>query len=120
MLPLVSCPASQSMQVCLPTCVAGSTWFWCGWRGVGYGAPLDDLEFLSALTIIAYPRRRSRQRLWTLVGDRGARICLPPPPPIPFPRTTVLVSIPSLLTEEYFRRRPARPQPAGPLDPAFL
>ena len=32
----------------------------------------------------------------------------------PFPRTTVLVPILSLLTEDRFRGRPARPQPAGP------
>ena len=37
-----------------------------------------------------------------------------PPNPSPFPRTTVRVPILSLLTEEYFRGRSARPRPAGP------
>ena len=36
-----------------------------------------------------------------------------PPPPSPFPRTTVLVPIPSRPTGEYFRGRPARPLPFG-------
>ena len=39
-------------------------------------------------------------------------VSLSPPPP--FPRITVRVPILSLLTEEYFRGRSARPCPAGP------
>ena len=37
-----------------------------------------------------------------------------PPPPSLFPLTTVRVPISSLLTEDYFRGRSARPHPAGP------
>ena len=102
------------MKVFPPTCEARSTWFGCGWRGVGDGAPLDDMEVLYASTGVAFPRRNSRRRSWTLVNDCGARLCLPPPPPSPFPHTTILVPIPSLLTEEYFLVRPARPYPAFP------
>ena len=43
----------------------------------------------------------------------GARLSSAPPPPFPFPRTTVLVPIPSLPTGEYFRGRPACPLPVG-------
>ena len=46
------------MKVFPPTYVAGSTWFRCGWRGVGDGAPLDGLEFLDASTGVAYLRER--------------------------------------------------------------
>ena len=69
MLSLVSCTSSRSMQVCPPTCAAGSTWYGCGWRGVGDSAPLDDLEVLDASTDVAYPRRRIKRRPWTLVDD---------------------------------------------------
>ena len=41
-------------------------------------------------------------------------VCPPPPLPSPFSRTTVLVPMPSLLTEEYFGGSPARPRPAAP------
>ena len=43
---------------------------------------------------------QSRSKTWT--------------PPSPFPRTTVLFPLLSLLTEEYFHGRSARPCPAGP------
>ena len=39
--------------------------------------------------------------------------------PSPFPRTTVLVPIPSILTEDFFRGRPARPEPNGTLGPGL-
>ena len=39
-----------------PTCADGSTWFGCEWRGVGDGAPLDDLEVLDSLLDVASPK----------------------------------------------------------------
>ena len=38
------------------TCAARSTWFGCGWRGVGDGSPLDDREVLNASTGVASPK----------------------------------------------------------------
>ena len=83
MLPLVSCPEYRSMKVCSHTCAAGSTWFGCELRGVGDGAPLNAIDVLNASIGVAYPRRKIRRHLWTLVNDRGARPYLTPPPPFP-------------------------------------
>ena len=55
------------------------------------------------------------RRSSSLFDSCGARLSVcPPPPPCAFPRTTVLVPILSLLTEEYFRDRSVRPCYAGP------
>ena len=54
------------------------------------------------------------RRSISLFDSYGARLSVCPPPPSPFLRTTVRVPILSLLTEEYFRVRSARPCPAGP------
>ena len=43
-----------------------------------------------------------------------------PPPPHTFPRTTVLVPIPSLPMGDYFRGCPARPLPVGSPWPRIL
>ena len=110
---LVSCPAPQSMKFCPPTCVDGSTWFWCGWRVTEDGARLNGLEFLNASTGVACPRERRIDALGPLSMIMvPVSVCLPPTSP--FPRTTVHVPITSLLTEECFRGLPARPQPAVP------
>ena len=57
---------------------------------------------------------RSSRCSWSLVAFVVPVSLCPPPPPSPFPRTTVLVPIPSRPTGEYFRGRPARPLPVGP------
>ena len=56
---------------------------------------------------------RSFRFSWSLVAFVVPVSLLPPPPPSPFPRTTVLVPIPSRPTGEYFCGRPARPLPVG-------
>ena len=81
---LVSCPASR-MKVCPPlTCAAGGTWFRCGWRGVGDGAPCDGFEFLDTLTGVA----QSSVPLVEALGP-SSMLVVPvslstPPPPPPF------------------------------------
>ena len=112
MLPLVSCQESWRMKVFPPTYAAGSTWFGFGWKGVGAGAPLNDLEVLNVLTGTASPKNNNNKTIldphsWSWCPSLSA-------PPSPFPRTTVLVSIPSLIMEECFRGRPIRPQPTSP------
>ena len=56
------CPSSVPMYEGWPclTCADGRTWFGCGWRGVGDGNPLDDLEFLNALTGVASPNKKKK------------------------------------------------------------
>ena len=51
------------------------------------------------------------RRSSSLLDSLGARLSVSPSP---FPRTTVLVPLLSLLTEEYFCGCSARPCPAGP------
>ena len=97
-----------------PTCAAGGTWIWCGWRGVGDGAPPNVLELFNAL--LPYrpePTEEVSLALLNPLEYLSARLCVPLPPPYPFSRTTVLVPIPSLPTGAYFRGRPARPLPVG-------
>ena len=99
-----------------PTCSAGGTWLGCGWRGVGDSAPpmilRSSMGFHHTTRRRQLPGQKYLSRSWF-----PSMIWLPvsvcPPPPLPFPRTTVRVPIPSLLTGQYFRGRPARPHPAG-------
>ena len=54
------------------------------------------------------------RRSWCHVDARGARLSVCPPPNSSHcPRTTVLVPLPSLRTEEYLRGHPTRLHPAG-------
>ena len=97
-----------------PTCEAGGTWLGCGWRGKGDGAPRDGLESIDSSVGVAPVSVPSLTLEFPLRFLRCPSLCLPPPSPSPFPCTTVLVPLPSLLTEDYFCGRSARPCPAGP------
>ena len=110
-------PASH-MQVCTPPrpvrlVVLG--------LGVGGGAketapPRDGLEsFVSSF--VARESVPSSTLVFPL-DSCGARLSVCLPPSSPFPRTTVLVPLLSLLTGDYFRGRSALPCPAGPGRPA--
>ena len=67
----------------------------------------DDLEVLNEFSLY------QDSTLLLPLDACGARLYLPPPP-YPFPRTTVLVPLLYLLTEEYLFCRPAHPHPVGP------
>ena len=96
------------------TCASRGTRLGCGRRGEGYGAPHDGLESLNASAGDARVACRLRCSS-SLFDSCGARLSVwLPPPPSPFPCTTLLVPILSLLTEEYFRDCSVRPYPAGP------
>ena len=84
---LVPCSSSRRMKACPPTCAAGSTWFRCGWRGVEDGYPLDCLESLDTLTGVACLRRIIIIDACGPLSNRGARICLSPPPLSTYNRT---------------------------------
>ena len=78
----------------------------------GDGAPHNDRESLGSLPVVS--RVSCLLMNARLPSDFcGARISSAPPPPSPFPRTTVLVPIPSRPTGEYFRGLPARPLSVG-------
>ena len=84
--------------------------------GVGGGRrrrpPPDDLGSSKCFTVPVFD---------ALDSPRCSFACLCLPPPLSaFTRTTALVPLPSLQTEEYFRGRPACPHPASPPVPYFL
>ena len=96
------------------TCAVGGTWLGCWWRGEVDGAPRDGLESLVSLPGVARVACLLQSTLEFPLDSCNDRLSVCPPPPSPFPRTTVLVSLLSLLTEDYFCGRSARPCPAGP------
>ena len=104
-------------------CAAGGTWLGCGLRGVGDGVPRDCPWVPDASTGVAW--RMVSAFLLALSKPYGFfrhtcpwskfyRCPYLTPPPLPLPRTTVRVPLPSLWMEEYFHGRSARPHPAGP------
>ena len=65
-----------------PTCAAGGTWLGCGWRGIGDDAPPMVLRSSMRLAIPTGSTEVS-SALLTPLDHLGARLCLPPPPPLP-------------------------------------
>ena len=105
--------SSVSMFGCLTptTCGDGGTSLGCGWRGVGERFPPNDLEVFNAFR---HTDRNHRSIFGALDSPRSSWcLSLSAPPPSPFPRTNILVLIPSLPTGEYFCGRPTRPLPVG-------
>ena len=97
-----------------PTCAAGGTGLGCGWRGVGDDAPPDGLEVLNTSRHTDQTNDRSIFGALDTPRSSWCSSLSAPPPPYPFPRTTVLVPIPSLPMGGCFCGRPARPLPVGP------
>ena len=92
-----------------PTCAAGGTWIGCRWRGVGDDSPPMILWSSMSLAILTGISRS----IFRALDTPRSSWCLSLSAPSPFPRTTVLVPIPSQPTGEYFRGLPARPLPVG-------
>ena len=96
-----------------PTCVDGGTWLGCGWRGEGDGAPRGGLESVVSSAGVAC-LCDTRRSISLLILAVPISLLSTPPPPSPFPRTTVRVPLLSLLTGEFFMVTPRSPAPLGP------
>ena len=123
-----SVPADWRPVPCFPWCPGQCPEFWgfappdlCGWRylarvwveGSTRRCPPDGIEVLNASLHTDQINWRS---IFSALGSSLSSWCSSlsaSPPPSPFPRTTVLVPIPSLPAGGYFRGRPARPFPVG-------
>ena len=113
---LFSCPAAH-MQVCTPPRHVRLLVLALGVGGEAKETAPPAMVWILSTRRQATPGLAFRlQRSSSLFDSCGARLSVCSTPPLP--RTTVLVPILSLLTEEYFRDRSVRPCPAGPGRPS--
>ena len=118
MLPLVSWPVSRCLGVCPPDL--------CSWRylarvwveGVGDDAPPDVLEVFNALSSYRPDQwKEVSLALLTPLNRLGARLCLPPHPPSPFPVQPYLSRYPPYPRESIFVIAPLALSPSVPPGP---